>query len=122
MSDNNGPGFLKRTWMALRRPAASMSLGTILLGGFVFGILFWGGYNWAMELSNTESFCISCHEMEVNVYEEYRDTVHYNNRTGVRATCPDCHVPKEWHHKVMRKIIATNELFHHFLGSVDTPE
>ena len=89
---------------------------------FTLGILFWGGFNTAMEVTNTETFCISCHEMEVNVYKEYKETVHYSNRTGVRATCPDCHVPKEWGHKVMRKIAATNELFHKIIGSVDTPE
>jgi cytochrome c-type protein NapC len=40
----------------------------------------------------------------------------------VRTNCSDCHVPKEWHHKAMRKIYATNELFHKILGTVDTPE
>ena len=87
------------------------------------GIMFWGGFNWAMEATNSEEFCISCHEMRDNVYAEYVNTVHYNNRTGVRATCPDCHVPKEWIHKVKRKIQATNELYHHFIvGDVATPE
>jgi len=89
---------------------------------FIFGILFWGGFNTAMEMTNNESFCISCHEMEFNVYKEYKQTVHYANNTGVRATCPDCHVPKEWGHMVVRKISATNELFHKIIGSVDTPE
>ena len=32
--------------------------------------------------------------MHDNVYQEYKRTIHYSNhRTGVRATCPDCHVP-----------------------------
>ncbi|MEN8217980.1 MAG: NapC/NirT family cytochrome c [Pseudomonadota bacterium] len=94
----------------------------MLVLGFMAGILFWGGFNTALELTNTEAFCISCHEMEENVYQEYRDTIHYNNRTGVRATCPDCHVPKDWIFKVVRKIQATNELFHKVLGTIDTPE
>ena len=89
---------------------------------FIAGILFWGGFNWSMELTNTESFCISCHEMNENVYQEYKKTIHYSNRTGVRATCPDCHVPKEWIHKVARKIRATNELYHWMKGSIDTRE
>ena len=95
---------------------------TLLVIGVFVGIILWGGFNTAMEETNSEKFCISCHEMEVNVYEEYRDTIHYTNRTGVRATCPDCHVPKAWVHKFVRKIQATNELYHHFLGSIDTPE
>jgi len=96
------------------------------LGGlvvtFIAGIIFWGGFNTAMEMTNTETFCISCHEMYDNVYQEYKETIHYNNRSGVRATCPDCHVPKEWHHKVIRKIRASNELYHKALGSIDTAE
>ena len=92
------------------------------LGLFVAGIVFWGGFNTAMELTNRESFCISCHEMRDNVYAEYRNTIHYSNRSGVRATCPDCHVPKEWGPKIVRKIQASNELLHKFLGSIDTPE
>ncbi len=51
--------------------------------------------NWAREVTNTEEFCISCHKMKDYVYQEYKDTIHYNNRTGVRATCPECHVPDE---------------------------
>ncbi len=94
----------------------------VLVVGVVVGVLLWGGFNWALELTNTEGFCISCHEMRDNVYMEYQDTIHYNNRTGVRATCPDCHVPKEWVHKIKRKIRASVELYHHFMGTVDTPE
>ncbi len=94
----------------------------ILIFGFILGIIFWGGFNTAMEMTNTEAFCISCHEMKDNVYEEYTETIHYSNRTGVRATCPDCHVPKEWVHKIVRKVQATNELYHKMLGTIDTRE
>lgn len=89
---------------------------------FILGILFWGAFNTSMEITNTETFCISCHEMKNTVYQEYKKTIHYENRTGVRATCPDCHVPKDWVHKVVRKIGATNELFHKALGSINTIE
>jgi len=115
-------GLLHRMWGALKRPTPRYALGTLLASGFIGGILFWGSFNWSMELTNTETFCISCHEMEQNVYREYKQTVHYTNRTGVRATCPDCHVPKTWIHKIARKIKASNELYHHFLGTIDTPE
>ena len=121
MNDSNeemGGGL----WQALRRPSRRYSIGAILVAGFVFGIIFWGGFNWSMEMTNTEEFCISCHEMEANVYREYQDTVHYSNRTGVRATCPDCHVPDPWIHKIKRKIQASNELWHWMLGTIDTRE
>ncbi|WP_029134340.1 NapC/NirT family cytochrome c [Sedimenticola selenatireducens] len=95
---------------------------SLLVVGIVLGIVLWGGFNTAMEATNTEQFCISCHEMEENVYQELQDTIHFTNRTGVRATCPDCHVPKDWVHKVVRKIKASNELYHKFMGTIDTPE
>ena len=98
-----------------------IATGTIGIS-FAAGIIFWGGFNWSLELTNTEQFCISCHEMEKNVYVEYRNTIHYQNRTGVRATCPDCHVPREWGPKMIRKIQASNELLHKILGTIDTPE
>jgi len=105
----------------MRRPSTA-TLGSLLIAGFVSGIIFWGGFNTAMEATNQESFCIGCHEMKENVYQEYKETIHYSNRTGVRATCPDCHVPKPWLHKMVRKIQASNELLHKALGTIDTPE
>ncbi len=99
--------------------------GVPLLGGavfFVLGIIFWGGFNTAMEATNTLSFCISCHEMRDTVFQEYKSTIHYQNRTGVRAICSDCHVPDPWVHKFVRKIQATRELYYKLTGSIDTKE
>lgn len=124
MADNGERGsVLARVWAVLRRPSTRYSLASLLIVGFVAGIIFWGGFNWAMELSNTETFCISCHEMESTVYKELKETPHYSNRSGVRAICSDCHVPKEWIYKVVRKARATiNELPKHLIGTIDTPE
>ena len=108
-------GLLTRLWRFVARPSVTFSLGFLTIGGFIIGILFWGGFHWALEISNTESFCISCHEMKDNVFAEYEGTIHQNNRSGVRATCPDCHVPKEWGPKLIRKVKATKELYGHFV-------
>lgn len=90
---------------------------------FLFGVVFWTGFNIALDYSNTEEFCISCHVMKDNVYAEYQETIHYSNRTGVRAVCSDCHVPKEWFAKVRRKIQATmHELPHWAMGTIGTRE
>jgi cytochrome c-type protein NapC len=108
-------------WHAFTSPSRK-SLGLLLILGFITGILFWSGFHYSMEATNTEEFCISCHEMENFVFSEYRETNHYSNRTGVRATCPDCHVPKDFTHKMVRKIKSTNELWHKMTGSINTPE
>ena len=122
--DNNSTGTtrLSRLMAALRRPSVHYSLASLLLVGFVAGIIFWGGFNTVLEATNTEEFCISCHEMRDNVYPEYQETIHYSNRTGVRATCPDCHVPKEWGYKMVRKVQASRELWGKMVGTIDTPE
>jgi len=97
-------------------------LTVTIIASFLAGVVVWGGFNWALEATNDENFCISCHEMEDNVFQEYKETVHYSNRTGVRATCPDCHVPKAWGPKMIRKIQASREVYHKILGTIDTPE
>lgn len=116
------PGVLSRGWHALRRPSAKYSLLTLLLAGFFGGIIFWGGFNTGMEATNRLEFCIGCHEMRDNVYPEYKQTIHYSNRTGVRAICSDCHVPHDWTAKVIRKIQASQELWDKMTGYIDTPE
>jgi len=85
-------------------------------------VVFWGGFNWGLEATNTTAFCISCHEMKDNVYVEYRNTVHASNRTGVQAGCPDCHVPKEWGHKMVRKLQASQEIWGKLTGVINTPQ
>lgn len=114
---------LRKIWRWLRSPNSRYSSGALLVAGGIGGILFWGGFNTAMELSNTMTFCTSCHEMRATVFEEYKKTTHYKNSSGVRATCSDCHVPKPWGAKLLRKIQATvKELPQKILGSIDTPE
>ncbi len=117
------PGFIRRTWRAFWSPTSAFSLGFLLFIGIGAGIAFWGSFHWAMEATNTEKFCVSCHEMRDNVFAEYQGTIHQENSAGVRATCPDCHVPKDWAPKVVRKIQASWELYGHFVtGIIDTPE
>ncbi len=89
---------------------------------FVVGALFWGGFTKALAYTNTTEFCISCHSMKDNPYEEYKHTLHYSNRSGVRAECADCHVPEQLGPKLVRKLEASREVWHHLLGSINTTE
>ena len=94
--------LLKRYWAVIRRPSVHFSLGFLTIGGFIGGILFWGAFNTAMELTNTEKFCTGCHEMRDNVFAELKSTIHYTNRSGVRAVCSNCHVPHDWTDKIAK--------------------
>jgi nitrate/TMAO reductase-like tetraheme cytochrome c subunit len=93
----------------------------VFIVGTLSGIIFWGGFHTVVEETNSLEFCISCHEM-TPVYEEYKASIHYKNASGVRAICSDCHVPREWLPKMVRKVQATNELYHKMVGTIDTPE
>ncbi len=114
--------WLKKYWAIIATPSTVFSLGFLTVGGFVAGIIFWGGFNTALEATNTEAFCISCHEMKDNVYKELQSTVHFTNRSGVRATCPDCHVPHEWTRKIARKVQASKEVWGKIFGTINTRE
>lgn len=117
MSDGDRSLF-RRSYAFLQRRSPLI----VLALGVGVGIVFWGGFHTAMEMSNSMEFCIACHEMRDTVYQEYKETEHFKNPSGVQATCADCHVPREWIHKVVRKIQATSELYHKALGTIDTPE
>ncbi|HEY8051012.1 MAG TPA: NapC/NirT family cytochrome c [Ramlibacter sp.] len=119
---SKSPGWIRRTWTVLNRPSAKYSVLVLGVVFFIGGILFWGGFHTALEATNNLEFCISCHEMRDNVYVEYKETIHYSNRTGVRATCPDCHVPHEWGPKVWRKMKASMEVWGKITGDIDTKE
>ncbi|WDE06333.1 cytochrome c3 family protein [Thalassomonas viridans] len=114
--------IIKIGWQTLKKPSGYYSLGALVIGGFIAGVIFWGGFNTALELTNTEEFCISCHEMENNVYEELKTTIHFTNRSGVRATCPDCHVPHKWTDKIARKMQASKEVWGKIFGTINTRE
>ncbi|OLQ73375.1 nitrate reductase [Photobacterium proteolyticum] len=114
--------LINKLWATFWRPAVHISLGVLSLGGFIAGIIFWGGFNTALEFTNTEKFCIGCHEMRDNVYEELQATVHWSNHSGVRATCPDCHVPHNWTDKIARKMQASKEVFGAIFGTINTRE
>jgi len=93
------------------------------IGVFFVGVLATIGAAKFIEHTNRMSFCISCHEMDFSVYQEYKKSAHFQNRSGVRATCSDCHVPKDdLLAKLSRKLFAANDVYHHILGTVDTPE
>ena len=115
-------GWVKSLWATILRPSVHYSLGFLTIGGFIAGIVFWGAFNTALELTNTETFCVGCHEMRDNVFAELKSTIHYNNRSGVRATCPDCHVPHAWTDKIARKMMASKEVWGKIFGTISTRE
>lgn len=112
---------MKSLWDRFReqRPWAKILELEALFLMLVGGLLVIGG-KVSLDQTNTVEFCISCHEMRDNNYEEYSHTIHARNRTGVKATCSDCHVPHEFVDTLIRKVLAANDVFQHFAGRIDT--
>ena len=111
-------GWRKR----LLSPSPTHSVLALVGIGLLLGVLGVIAFDTTMHATSTESFCISCHEMEDNAYAQLQKTSHYNNATGVRPTCSDCHVPQEFVPKMIRKIEAAREVWGTITGIIDTPE
>ncbi|BEU03141.1 cytochrome c-type protein [Agarivorans sp. OAG1] len=110
--------LLKAFWRKLSTPSKA-AVGVVLALGFTGGILFWGAFNTGMEATNTEAFCSGCH---APIVAEIQETIHYSNRSGVRAICSDCHVPHNWTDKIVRKVQASKELVAFAMGTINTQE
>jgi cytochrome c-type protein NapC len=107
------PARPQRNWrLILGFGLLSVLVGVLLVIGGAAGLAW----------TSTEAFCIGCHEMRDNVYAEYKDTIHDRNRTGVRAVCTDCHVPREVGPLLVRKMAASFEVWGHLTGVIDTRE
>ena len=105
--------FLQTRWkQVLVWGAASFLVSAVLMVAGAAGLAW----------TNTEEFCIGCHEMKSTVYAEYKGTIHDTNRSGVRAICSDCHVPRQPVDMIKRKFAATLELYGHLTGHIDTKE
>ena len=113
------PGFFKR----LFRPSARWSIFSLICVGILIGLVGVIGFEFSMKKSSSEEFCsTSCHEMYDNLHKSLKQTVHYHNRTGVRADCSACHIPKPFIPKMIRKVQAAREVWGHWTGVIDTPE
>jgi len=102
------------------RPGSLLVLGL----GLAIGLTVFASLGSFMVYANSEAFCASaCHEMRDNVAKEYKDSSHDMNRTGVRATCSDCHVPHDYIPNYLAKLGIFSDIWGHFVTrSIDTKE
>ena len=65
---------------------------------------------------------MSCHSMGAYAYPSLQRSAHYANAAGAHAGCADCHLPREFVPKMLRKIEAAREVWGEIRGIIDTPE
>jgi nitrate/TMAO reductase-like tetraheme cytochrome c subunit len=89
-------GFLSRIWHRLTTPSARWSVLALVVVGLVIGAGGVIGTQVMVAATGSNEFCGgACHSMQW-VAQEYRQSVHFANRTGVRASCHDCHIPHDY--------------------------
>lgn len=117
---------MKNLWQKLWQTPNNRWLPAASLGGLVMLIIGAGGLgitNFIVHKTSENEFCFSCHSHEVNVRAEYEASSHFTNRTGVRAMCSDCHLPKNnWLELMTTKVIVSADIIPELSGKLDTPE
>ena len=107
-----------------RQPRSKWLLG-IPIGAviaFAVGAVAISGFNYSLDMTSTTEFCYACHSHELNIRPEYEASGHANNRTGVRAECKDCHLPKPWARYVWTKMVVSLDIIPELRGVISTPE
>ena len=129
MEENSGTtvkrGALGRAWQRLTSPSARWSVLGLVSLGLVIGAVGVIGTQVMVAVTGTNEFCGgACHSMQW-VANEYRQSGHHVNRTGVTAGCHDCHIPHAYPELLwykakagakdvvgeMRGVISTEEKF-----------
>ncbi len=87
----------------------------------LIGVALSHGSSVTLKATNSTEFCTSCHSMQW-VQEEWMESVHYKNISGVRAECSDCHVPTETGPKLVAKLRAAKDVWGEITGAIDTEE
>jgi len=116
-------GVVRRLWRWLTTPSAKWSV----LAPVVVGIIVGAGGVIATQVmvtaTGTNEFCgNACHSM-VWVAQEYKQSVHFANRTGVAAGCHDCHIPHEYPQLLWYKAKAgIHDAIEEARGTISTEE
>jgi len=97
--------------------AALVALGTVISAIAVIGTQV------MVHVTGTDEFCgTACHSMQW-VAKEHRESVHGATRTGMHATCHDCHIPREYPELLWYKAVAgTKDVIGEIRGIIATEE
>lgn len=86
-----------------------------LVVGGVGGVLFMAFLLEFDHYTSTNAFCTTCHSMTY-ADDTYRQTVHYDSASGVRASCGDCHVSEGVFAATRDHAIGSKDLFKQLFG------
>jgi len=116
-------GLLARTWRRLRSPSARWSVFALLAVGVVLSAVAIIGTQVMVHVTGTDAFCGgACHSMQW-VAQEHQQSTHGATRSGMRATCHDCHIPREYPQLLWVKAVSgTKDVIGEMRGVISTEE
>jgi nitrate/TMAO reductase-like tetraheme cytochrome c subunit len=117
-------GAIRRFFRWLFSPSARLPVFVLLLAGLLVGAASVIGTQVMVHTTGSVAFCGSaCHSMRSFTLPEYKESVHFANRTGVRASCSDCHIPHNYPAVLFYKARAgIRDVYFELTGSIDTKE
>lgn len=74
-----------------------------LVIGFLLGILFIFFSNSVLKYTSTDHFCAVCH-VHPHAAASWKQSSHYQNKSGVVVHCEECHLPPEGLHHFFQKV------------------
>ncbi|MBK1649666.1 cytochrome c3 family protein [Rhabdochromatium marinum] len=86
-----------------------------LVAGSVGGVVFMFFLLEFDHFTSSNEFCLSCHSMTY-ADDFYRQSVHYNSPSGVRASCGDCHVSEGIIMATYDHAVGTKDLIKQLFG------
>ncbi len=105
----------------LRSPSAKYALGALIAIGVIAGATAVPTFTFMVHETSSDEFCLVCHERDIGL--EMAGRVHNDNHIGSRVGCAECHLPRAFWPKVIAKAKAgSKDVYHHILGTIDTPE
>ncbi len=94
-------------------------VAALVLGG-IAGASAMGLSVYAVHATSTTQFCLSCHEMRYVAQQGWMHSTHYSGRSGVVATCSDCHIPPGlWPMLWTKMRDGTHDIYVHLFGEHD---
>jgi sulfatase modifying factor 1 len=74
-----------------------------LLGSLITILLGLSG-NKVIQVTNTDKFCASCHNVHPHATTSWKMSTHYDNKSGIVVHCVDCHLPPPGEGKLPEKV------------------
>ena len=94
--------FIKSIKNINRKSAVYFGLGAII------AIVALTAHNKGETYISSTTFCTGCHSMQA-IYEELKESPHFQGRVGIDPECGDCHLPTNPFSRAMEHIVTGME-------------